>query len=996
MFTPLLSSDAKLRDAPLSALFAMNDLQCHMAEATDEFEEAVGETGTALLNAIEPDSFWRSLPARWQSWILGWATGDPNFKVSLLQFVDVLPVLRTSADIAEHVRLYFGEANQRAFRVGSRAASSGAFRPILSRAVREAVFQMAERFIAGGSSREALPALGSLIRNGTAYTVDLLGEATLSDVDADAYLARYQELFIQLGTLGGPPDDPVRRPNVSIKLSALAAHFEPAAPEATIKALELRLIPLLKRAREQGIFINVDMEQYRFKDLTHRAFEAFALRPEFRDWDGLGIVVQAYLRDAVRDIDRLADLARRRQVPLTVRLVKGAYWDEEVVVARQESREAPVFLAKGATDASYERCSAKLIDHAPALRPAFASHNPRSIAQAMVRLEASRIDRAEAEFQMLYGMAEGLRKAVQSSGYRTRVYVPVGEVIPGMAYLVRRLLENTSNESWLLHRHEDAEPAEILRPPDATEPAAESRAGFVNHPPAEFYLSPDRARMRDALRDVRGSFGREYPLLIGGDAVTTGTWRTSHPVAEPNALMGRVAMATAVEVVAAVAAARSAFPAWRDTVATERARLLRRAAEIMAARRFELASIMVFECAKPWHEADGDVCEAIDYLNYYAGQAEQLGRGESLSLVPGETNRYLHEGRGVAGVIAPWNFPLALITGMTTGALAAGCTTVLKPATQSAIIAAHLVHILHEAGVPAGAVNYVPGEGNIAGRALVEHPDVDLLAFTGSNGVGLSIIESVSRHRTGQRGPRRVIAEMGGKNAVIVDDDADLDQAVAGVAASAFGYAGQKCSACSRVVVVESAYEEFRGRLAAAIESLSVGPPEDPFTFVPPLITRDAQSKVQGYIDIGLAEGNLVAKGRLPAGTAPYVPPHLFDGIDRSSRLAREEVFGPVLVMFRARTFDEALEVALDSEFALSGGLFSRNPNHIDRARTEFRVGNLYINRKITGAAVGRQPFGGFRMSGTDDKAGGPDYLRQFSLARVVTENTMRRGFTPG
>jgi RHH-type proline utilization regulon transcriptional repressor/proline dehydrogenase/delta 1-pyrroline-5-carboxylate dehydrogenase len=454
-------------------------------------------------------------------------------------------------------------------------------------------------------------------------------------------------------------------------------------------------------------------------------------------------------------------------------------------------------------------------------------------------------------------------------------------------------------------------------------------------------------------------------------------------------------MAGASDVESAVRAARQAFPAWRDTAATERAMLLRRAADIMASRRFELAAAMVLECAKPWREADGDVCESIDYLRYYAGLAEQLAQGHDLSIVPGETNRYTYEGRGVAGVIAPWNFPLALITGMATGALAGGCTTVLKPATQSAIVAAHLVGVLRDAGIPGGVVNYVPGEGSSAGRALVEHPDVDMIAFTGSNAVGLSIVESVSRRVPGQHGVRRVIAEMGGKNAIIVDEDADLDQAVAGVLASAFGYAGQKCSACSRVIVVGPAYAEFRGRLAAAILSIVVGPPEDPFTFVPPLISREAQSQVQEYVDIGLAEGVLVAKGSRPPGEAPYVAPHVFEGIGRTSRLAREEVFGPVLVMFHAGTFEEALEVALDSDFALTGGLFSRNPRNIERARAEFRVGNLYINRKVTGATVGRQPFGGFRMSGTGNKAGGPDYVREFMLARVVTENTMRRGFAP-
>ncbi len=975
--------------------YPAGELQSDMATADDEFETRIRAAGNALLSAIEPQPLWRSLPAQWQSWLMHRAAADPGFRVTLLQFVDVLPTLRTRAAIAEHVRLYFGGVDQRLVRAGSRLGSSTVLRPVLSRVVRDGVFKMAERFIAGAGPQQALPALRALIASGTAYTVDLLGEATLSDAEADVHLARYLDLFDELASLGGKESDPVGRPNVSLKLSALTAHFEPAAPERTIQALQPRLLSLLGSARERGIFINVDMEQYRFKDLTQRVFEYFALRPEFLDWDGMGIVVQAYLREAERDLDWLAELAGRRRAPLTVRLVKGAYWDEEVVLAEQESRGTPVFVAKGATDASFERCTARLVGYAPALRPAFASHNPRSIAQAMARIEASGMDGAHAEFQVLYGMAEGLREAVQKSGYRTRVYVPVGEVIPGMAYLVRRLLENTSNESWLLHRHEDARPEAVLEAPDAAEPLAEAMVGFANHPPAEFHLPAERGAMEAALGGARAAFGSEYPLLIGGNAIATGSWHVSHPAAEPATAMGRVAMARPADVESAVAAARLAFPGWRDTAAGERARLLRRAADLMAARRYEFAAVMVWECAKPWREADGDLCESIDYLRYYAKLAEDLAPGHDLSIVPGETNHYWYEGRGVVGVIAPWNFPLALITGMTTGALAAGCTTVLKPATQSAIVAAQLVRLLHEAGIPPGAVNYVPGEGSTTGRTLVEHPAVDMIAFTGSNAVGLSIVESVHRRRRGQRGVRRVIAEMGGKNAIIVDEDADLDQAVAGVVASAFGYAGQKCSACSRVIVVGSAYADFRARAAAAIESLAVGFPEDPFTFVPPLISHDARSKVQEYVDIGLAEGTLVARGPHPEGDSAFVAPHLFEGVGRDSRLAREEAFGPVLIMFHARTFEEALEIALDSDFALTGGLFSRNPRNIARARAEFRVGNLYINRKVTGAAVGRQPFGGFRMSGTDDKAGGPDYVRQFTLARVVTENTMRRGFTP-
>jgi RHH-type proline utilization regulon transcriptional repressor/proline dehydrogenase/delta 1-pyrroline-5-carboxylate dehydrogenase len=415
----------------------------------------------------------------------------------------------------------------------------------------------------------------------------------------------------------------------------------------------------------------------------------------------------------------------------------------------------------------------------------------------------------------------------------------------------------------------------------------------------------------------------------------------------------------------------------------------------MEQRRYDLAALMVYESGKPWHEADGDVAEACDYLRYYADQAERLMRAEPQGSVLGESNVYLREPRGVTAVIAPWNFPLAIITGMASAALATGNCAILKPAEPSPLVAARLVQILREAGVPSGAVQYLPGQGSEIGKALVEHPGVDTIAFTGSKNVGLGILEAAARVRPGQRNVKRVIAEMGGKNAVIIDEDADLDQAVAGVLSSAFGYAGQKCSACSRLIVVGSAYAEVESRLAAAVESLVVGQPDDPSTAVPPVINAEAQRRIEAYIEEGRRTARLLVQGDRPASDGYYVAPTVFVDVDPSDHLARDEIFGPVLSVFHQPTMETALALALDSEFALTGGLFSRNPRSIERARQAFRVGNLYINRRITGAAVGRQPFGGLAMSGVGDKAGGPDYLLQFLSPRTVTENMTRRGFAP-
>jgi RHH-type proline utilization regulon transcriptional repressor/proline dehydrogenase/delta 1-pyrroline-5-carboxylate dehydrogenase len=964
-------------------------------------EEEIRELARRLLEAAERREPVAFTPGWWQERLLDWASGDPDFRVKLLRFVDVLPSLRSSAAVADHVRQYFRDDSPALVQVGAQLAAPAVFRPVVSRVVRESVFAMAHRFIAGERPEQAVLRLRQLAREGVGYTVDLLGEAVLSDTEAGVFAERYADLTRVLardcpgqgdGLWAGVP--PV---NVSVKLSALCAHFEPAAPEYVSSAVRSRLLPLLRLAREQGALINVDMEQYVLRDLTQRVFADAVLDPDLRDFEGVGIVVQAYLKTAEHSIRFLRALAEERGAPITVRLVKGAYWEEERIIADQNCWPVPVYEDKQATDFSFERCTDLLLDAWPHLRPAFGSHNPRSIAQAIVKSRSRGLE-AAVEFQMLFGMAETLREAVADQGFRTRVYVPVGAVIPGMAYLVRRLLENTSNQSWFVKESLDVPAEEIIAAPvpaAPAEPASPPEAGFRNAPLAAYHEAETRRRQQEALSELLPAFGRVQPLLLGHDHVSDRPLLDVHSPAVPSMLLGRVARASSKDVDVAVEAALEGFEDWRSRGVSERAAILRKAAGLMEERRFALAALMVFESAKPWREADGDVAEACDYLRYYADQAERLMRPEPLGPVMGEENVYLREPRGVAAVIAPWNFPLAIITGMASGALAAGNSAILKPAEQSPLIAAKLVEALREAGVPPAVVQYLPGPGSEVGRALVEHPGVATIAFTGSKEVGLGIIAAASQVRPGQRDVKRVIAEMGGKNAVIIDEDADLDQAVAGVLASAFGYAGQKCSACSRLIVVGSAYAEVEARLGAAIESLIVGPPTNPATVVPPVISDEARRRIEGYIEEGKRTARLLAQARVPDLEGHYVAPSAFTDVDPRGRLARDEIFGPVLSVFGVGDMESALELALDSEFALTGGLYSRNPRNIELARRAFRVGNLYINRKITGAVVGRQAFGGLMMSGVGDKAGGPDYLLQFLSPRTISENTTRRGFAP-
>ncbi len=515
-------------------------------------------------------------------------------------------------------------------------------------------------------------------------------------------------------------------------------------------------------------------------------------------------------------------------------------------------------------------------------------------------------------------------------------------------------------------------------------------------PLTDFSRDASRRAMQTALDAVSTQLGRRYPVVINNQPVQTPEWITSTSPSRKTQVVGHAGKATAEMADQAIAAASAAFPAWRDTPVEKRAECLHAAAAIMRRRRFELAAWQVFECAKQWREADADIAEGIDFCEFYAHEMVRLSNPRRRN-VPGEDNAYFYEPRGVCVVIAPWNFPLAILCGMTAAALAAGCTAVMKPAEQSSVVAAKLMEVFLEAGFPPGVVNFLPGIGEEIGPRLVGHKDTAVIAFTGSLKVGILINKQAAEMAPGQTHVKRVIAEMGGKNAIIVDDDADLDEAVDGVVDSAFGYQGQKCSACSRVLVPAPLYETFVGRLVAATKSKSIGPAEDPGAFIGPVIDAEAQQRLLTSIERGRKEAKLLYAGDVTrlAAEGHYVAPHVFGVDDPNSFLARDEFFGPILAVLKYDTLDEALRIANGVDYALTGGIFSRSPANIARVKRELRVGNLYVNRKITGALVDRQPFGGFKLSGIGSKAGGPDYLLQFLLPRTITENTLRRGFAP-
>jgi RHH-type proline utilization regulon transcriptional repressor/proline dehydrogenase/delta 1-pyrroline-5-carboxylate dehydrogenase len=510
----------------------------------------------------------------------------------------------------------------------------------------------------------------------------------------------------------------------------------------------------------------------------------------------------------------------------------------------------------------------------------------------------------------------------------------------------------------------------------------------------DFSLPEERKRLREAVAAVRESSGREYPAVIGGHEIFTGHLIRSVNPARPDETVGHVSAIDRETAGKALYAAREAQPAWANAGYEQRACVLVRAADLARGKRHELMAWQIMEGGKNWVEADADVCEAIDFLEYYSQEMLRLGAPVSMGLSAGEENRYLYRPGGVGLVIAPWNFPLAISMGMVSAALVAGNAVLYKPSSLTPVNGWLVYSIFRDAGVPEGVLNFIPGSGAGVGDHLVEHELTDLIAFTGSREVGLGIVERAGRTRPGQAGIKRVIAEMGGKNAIIVDADADLDLAVTGVLRSSFGYQGQKCSACSRVIVLRDCYDRFLERLVEAVRGIAVGSPEDPAFFMGPVIDENARRKIQRYVRIAKEEGRVQVEVPVP-DSGFYVPPVVITDLPSGSRVLREEIFGPVLSVIMASDIDEAVETANRSEFGLTGGVYSRSPAHIRLASQRLKVGNLYINRGITGAVVGRQPFGGIRMSGTGSKAGGPDYLRQFMWPAVITENTVRRGFAP-
>ncbi|BBB93002.1 MAG TPA: L-glutamate gamma-semialdehyde dehydrogenase [Methylomusa anaerophila] len=509
---------------------------------------------------------------------------------------------------------------------------------------------------------------------------------------------------------------------------------------------------------------------------------------------------------------------------------------------------------------------------------------------------------------------------------------------------------------------------------------------FKNEPFTNFALPENKLAMEQALKSVAVQKGKHYPLVIGNAKVDTEARITSVNPSNFQEIIGTTARANVELAEQAVQSALKAYESWQYESPEVRSRYLFKAAAIMRRRKFEFSAWLVEEAGKNWAEADADTAEAIDFLEYYAQQMLKYAQGMPIISIPGEQNDCFYIPLGVGLIIPPWNFPLAILTGMTAAAVVAGNTVIMKPASSTPVIAAKFMELWEEVGLPAGVVNYLPGSGGAIGDYLVSHTQIRFINFTGSKEVGLRINELAAKTSPGQKWIKRVIAEMGGKDAIVVDSEADLDEAAAGIITSAFGFQGQKCSACSRAIVVADVYDEVVSKVAAKASQLKLGSASDPTVNLGPVIDKNAYSKILEYIEIGKSEGRLVTGGEKGATEGYFIQPTVFAEIDPQAKIAQEEIFGPVVAIIKAKDYDDAIRIANDTEYGLTGAVYSKNRVKLEKARREFHVGNLYFNRKCTGALVGVHPFGGFNMSGTDSKAGGADYLLLFLQAKSVCE----------
>ncbi|RDH82780.1 MAG: 1-pyrroline-5-carboxylate dehydrogenase [endosymbiont of Galathealinum brachiosum] len=979
----------------------------------EAFQQHVADCGERLGEAILDNISPSKSQHNWLEQLINRTISETDFRIQALRFIDVLPSLDDDQVLAEHLQEYFSNLQlPRIAEWGLKHTDAQWVTRIAAPTVRYTLRGLARKFMGGHLLHQAMTSISRLRHQKMNFTLDLLGEATISETESKAYQLQYLEMLDKLSEpvsnwnqndlldLSHSSNSP--RLNFSIKLSSLYSQIQSVSPQYSILAICEKLRPILRSAIKNNAFITIDMEQYDIKNIVLGCFTKIIMEDEFKSWPHIGIAIQAYLKDSYDDIEQLIKLLNNRATPVTVRLVRGAYWDYETVIAKQNNWPCPVWKEKNDTDYNYEKCLTLLLNSQHVIHTAIATHNLRSIAFAIAFTEKLNLNKDQFEFQMLYGMADTLKPALVSLGYRLRIYVPYGETLPGMAYLVRRLLENASGQSMIdsgignnikpINNYTFNAPTPPIK---TTKFKSIGNHSFKNMPLLRFIKQQQCDDFKNNLLKVSEHFGENYPLIINGEKIYTEDKIESYNPSKPTQLIGSVSCANHTYADAALKSAVETFSSWKNTPVKQRADYLRRVASLLIKKRMEFSAWQVFEAGKNWQEADGDVCEAIDFLNYYADQAELILKGKSID-VSGEYNHINYKPYGVSLVIPPWNFPLAILCGMLSASIVTGNTCILKPSSLTPVVASKFMQLWQEVGIPDGVINFLPGPGKIVGEYLARKTEINIITFTGSLQVGTKLLSIGSHIQPGQNHIKKVIVEMGGKNAIIIDNDADLDDAVLGVVHSAFCFQGQKCSAASRVIVLRNIYKKFVKRLIETTDSLTFGSPEKSHNLIGPVIDKIAYEKILKTIQNARLFTTMYnyENGNNP-DNGYYIKPCVFVDVDPSSPLAQEEIFGPVLSVIEADDFKQAVEIANNSRYALTGGVYSRQPSHLQYARDNFDVGNLYLNRKTTGALVGRHPFGGFKMSGAGSKAGGAGYLLQFMHTYCVSENTLRRGFAP-
>ena len=867
--------------------------------------------------------------------------------------------------------------------------------PAVRAATRQAMRLMGSHFVLGETIEAALARAAPQAATGSRYSFDMLGEGARTADDAARYFDAYATAIAAIGQAAGNRPLP-DRPGISVKLSALHPRFEAISRGRVMAELVPRLVDLARRAKTFDLNFTVDAEEADRLELSLDVIAAAARDASLGGWDGFGLAIQAYQKRASAVIDYADDLAKALGRRLMVRLVKGAYWDTEIKRAQERGLGGyPVFTRKAMTDLNYIACARQLLALRPRLFPQFATHNALTVATLLTLAG----DDGGFEFQRLHGMGEALyeRLAEDRPDLACRTYAPVGSHRDLLAYLVRRLLENGANSSFVALAADDAVPvARLLRRP-AEIIGSPERARHPNIPLPREMLQPQRLNSRGVefgehaalerlLIDIAGETARVMAApLIDGRAIDG----PSRPVQSPidGAAIGSVIEATPTQAPQAIASARAGFRRWGATAAPARAKLLETTADLLEQRAARFIALLQCEGGKTLDDALSEVREAIDFCRYYAAQGSKLfGEDEAMPGPTGESNVLRLRGRGVFVAISPWNFPLAIFLGQVAAALMAGNCVVAKPAEQTPLIASEAIRLLHEAGIPASALHLLPGDGRV-GAALVGHGDIAGVVFTGST----EVARAINRALAAKDGPIvPLIAETGGINAMIVDATALPEQVADDVVTSAFRSAGQRCSALRLLFVQDDVADRMIEMIAGAASELALGDPRDIATHVGPVIDAEAKQRLDAHIARMTKAARVHVAGRAPAGN--YVAPHLFELKD--ARELTEEVFGPILhvVRYRADQSARVLAAIEGSGYGLTLGIHSRIDDTVETVTERLQVGNVYINRNMIGAVVGVQPFGGYGLSGTGPKAGGPHYLARFATEQTVTINTAAAG----